>query len=283
MSTSKQILRIATHLAILPLLAGIAYSADVPVPIYSVTEAIALKKQDTRTIYVDTRNEKEFLAAHIPSSVNIPLHFVKAKAYLKGMKSILINQGYNLDQLHREGGILQQRGFDVAILAGGIAAWHQQGQPLESEDFGEQDFSLISGAALMHKNSGSFFSLMVDISAADQREEEKQSVFPGTVIRHPVRGKEDASKLFDVIRNHDLDARDSILIVENNGEYSQLKSLAKRCKPTVFFLKGGLQEYQRQLERQRAMLQPREKRLKKVGGCSSCPSALGQNRVKEKF
>ncbi|MCI5125263.1 MAG: hypothetical protein D3925_12510, partial [Candidatus Electrothrix sp. AR5] len=177
----------------------------------------------------------------------------------------------------------QQRGFEVVILAGGIAAWQQQGQPLESEDFGEQDFSLISGTALMHKNSGSFFSLLVDISAADQQENEKQSVFPGTVIRHPVRGKEDASTLLDVIRNHDFDARDSILIIENNGDYSQLESLTKRCKPAVFFLKGGLQEYQRQLERQRAMLQPREKRLKKVGGCSACPSASDQNKEKEEL
>jgi rhodanese-related sulfurtransferase len=270
-------------LTVLMLLAGAAYSADTPVPTYSVTEAIALKKQDSRAIYVDTRNEKEFLAAHIPSSINIPLHFVKAKMYLKGMKTILINQGYNLEQLRREGKVMQQRGFDVAVLAGGIAAWQQQGQPLENEDFGEQDFSLIPAVDLLHRNSSSFFSLLVDISLADQQEEEKQSVFPGTVIRHPVRGKEDASKLLDVIRNHDLDERDSILILEENGDYSQLKYLAQQCRPTVFFLQGGLKEYQRQLERQRAMLQPREKRLKKVGGCSSCPSGSGQNRGKEEL
>jgi rhodanese-related sulfurtransferase len=270
-------------LTVLLLPAGTAYSTDTPVPIYSVTEAIAMKKQEPRTIYVDTRREKEFLAAHIPSSVNIPLHFVKAKAYLKGMKTILINQGYNLEQLRREGGILQQRGFEVAILAGGIAAWHQQGQPFESESFTEQDFSLISGTELMQKNSSSFFKLLLDISVVDQQGAEKQSVFPGTVLRHPVSSKEDVARLLDVVEDHSLDERNSILILEENGDYSQLESLTKRCKPTVFFLKGGLQEYQRQLERQRAMLQPREKRLKKVGGCSSCPSALGQNRVKEKF
>ena len=271
----KQI--IPTTVLVLLLSVGTGYGAATDFPLYTVDEAITAKKGNPRTIYVDTRREEEFQTVRIPSSINIPIHFIKTKSYLKNMDIILLNQGYSLSQLQREGELLKDKGFRVMILAGGIAAWHQEGQRLEGDRFAMHALHHISAAELLSEASSSFVKLSVNISSAS-----KNNKILGESLHQAVNGAEDLPKLINSINSRGLDERSGVLIFNEKGDYSLLETLPKQCSPTIFFLNGGMEEYQLKAEQHLAMLQPKEQRIKTFGGCSTCPPASDISDIDKK-
>jgi rhodanese-related sulfurtransferase len=100
----------------------------------SVKEAIEIKKENPRTLLVDVRGEESFKKIHIPDSINVPLHFIKTKGYLKNIHVILVNRGYEQNRLLHQAELLNKKGFEIVVLSGGLAAWSQLGGKLTVRD-----------------------------------------------------------------------------------------------------------------------------------------------------
>lgn len=84
-------------------------------------------------VLVDIRSEDDFLRCRIPGSINIPLAFIKTKAFLKKKALVLVSQGYDQRYMKAECRRLKQGGFEAAILLGGIFAWRQAGGKLAGD------------------------------------------------------------------------------------------------------------------------------------------------------
>lgn len=233
----------------------------------SVKEAVSMKSNDPRTIFIDVRSEPDFESKRIPSSINIPLHFIRTKKYLKSMTLILVNQGYDPAPLFSTGLKLKEKGFQVFILAGGIAAWYQKGEKLQGKPFGESELSLVSGKELLKLRQGSFLKSFVNIARAPI-----EASFP-SFSHIPIQSPKSAEKLTEAITEQGLDDKTGLLIFNQSGDYSQSQFLLKDKAPTLFFLKGGFTDFIKHSKQLQASLQPRHQRIKTIGGCSTCPQA----------
>ncbi len=238
----------------------------------SVKEAIELKKEDPRTLLVDVRGEERFKKIHIPDSINVVLHFIKTKDYLRNMHVILVNRGYGQDRLLRQAEQLNKTGFETAVLAGGLAAWSQQGRKLTGSDPAAQSIlHTVDPSAFSAKD----FSRYIDISL---EETAGGSDLLSRAEHLSVTSLDDLSALVAVIDQVGQSPSDSVLLFNRNGEYELLEGLPGKCETTIFFLQAGSEGYDKVLLQQQAILEPKSERMKTIGGCKTCPPGNGENK-----
>jgi len=92
-------------------------------PIISVKEAINRMNTDSRTIFIDVRNNKDYTMEHIPKSINIPLKNFQTGQYIlsKAYKYIVYcDHGGASMQVAIQ---LAKENFSVETLAGGFAEY----------------------------------------------------------------------------------------------------------------------------------------------------------------
>ena len=201
---------------------------------------------------------------HIPTAINIPLHFIKTKAYLKDMNVILVSYGFNPEKLVSEQKRLSVQGFNTHILAGGIAAWQQQGQTL----MGHPNSSYLHLAPARNFLPGlhsALFKLFIDSST------KPGAALTATSINVPTSSPEEMPQLHEIIKQAGLSEQEAVLIYNQDGDYTHLQEIAKDCRPTIFFLAGGMTALNAATEQSQAMLESKESRTKKIGGCATCP------------
>jgi rhodanese-related sulfurtransferase len=87
--------------------------------------ADAFKKyQQGQLVIVDVRRSDAFSHYRIPGSINLPLHQVRHKAFLKAKQLLLVNDGKSYRQLESVAQALENSGFNkVSLLDGGLPAW----------------------------------------------------------------------------------------------------------------------------------------------------------------
>jgi rhodanese-related sulfurtransferase len=232
----------------------------------SVKEAIEIKKENPRTLLVDVRGEESFKKIHIPDSINVPLHFIKTKDYLRNMHVILVNRGYGQNRLLHQAELLNKKGFEIVVLSGGLAAWSQQGGKLTGSDFaGESVLHNVDPAAFSEKD----FSRYIDISPGETA---GNSGLLSRAEHLPVISSHDLSALAAVIDQAGQSPLASVLLFNRNGAYSLLEGLLDECQTTIFFLQDGSEGYDKVLLQQQAILEPKSERMKTIGGCETCPS-----------
>ncbi|MCL7489838.1 MAG: rhodanese-like domain-containing protein, partial [Desulfobulbaceae bacterium] len=239
----------------------------------SVTDVNNLLQHNSSAILVDIRDEESFMRTRIPGSINIPTSFIKTKKYLTGMKVVLVDEGYRLMELLPEITRLNNNGFDVSILAGGIAAWHQSGGEFAGDRFDLERFHYIPA----HYVAGLRLPLLktwVDISPQQNNDDELNL---SEIIHIPVRETRDIQKIVNSVNNN-ADSFSAVLIFNADGNYESVASLSELSGSTIFYLKDGLAGYKKAINQQQVMLQARSMRLKTVGGCSTCSEAQEKSK-----
>lgn len=237
----------------------------------SVKEAVEAKKADFRIVLVDVRGEEDFKKIHIPGSINMALHFVKTKSYLKNMHVILVSYGYGQAHLLHQAELLNIKGIKAEVLAGGLAAWAQQGENLTGTD--AADHSTLRNVDPASLSEEDFFRY-IDVSTEIK---DGNSHILSRAEHVPVRSPADISALAAAIDEQGQSALDSVLLFNRNGDYRMLEGLPGKYQSTLFFLEKGSEGYNKILIQQRAILEPKSKRIKTIGGCETCPSA-GETR-----
>lgn len=87
-----------------------------------------------KAVLVDVRDAASFSRYRIPGSLNIPLHAVKTKAFLRAESIVLVDVGHVTGVLEAGCAELKRAGFaSVAILQGGLHSWRAGRGALEGE------------------------------------------------------------------------------------------------------------------------------------------------------
>ncbi len=233
----------------------------------SVKEAIETKKNNPLALLVDVRGEGDFKKIHIPESINVPLHFIKTKGYLRNMNVILVAQGYSNSRLLQQAELLNKKGIETVVMAGGLAAWSQQGGNLMGSDFTDHTILHSVNPAWFSKTE---FSRYIDISSEKIAGD---SDLLSEAEHVPVTSVHDLPVLAAAIDEPGQSPFATVLVFNRYGEYSLLEDLPDKCLTTLFFLQEGREGYDEMLLKQRAILAPKSKRMKTIGGCSTCPPA----------
>ncbi|MEW5801614.1 MAG: rhodanese-like domain-containing protein [bacterium] len=227
------------------------------------------KKQEI--ILIDVRDSQEFEKLRIPGSLNIPLFALKTKAFLKSKPLVLVNEGYTYSQLEQECKKLKGSGSSaVSILKGGLQQWMRKGGAFEGDLSFQGRLNKIPPWIFFQERNYDDW-IVVDVS--ESRKSHVQSLLPEAVhIPFSDNNTEEFfSRLTTLINERKGNLFYSVLILNDKGEYGEVEKIAqKKDIENIFYLSGGLEEYQSFLQQQALIWQPKAENKKKVEKCRSC-------------
>jgi len=92
--------------------------------LYIRLEAALQKYQQGDLTIIDVRRPEQFSQFRIPKSINLPLHQLRHKTFLKSKALLLVNDGRSYLQLESTAEALENSGFhSVSLIDGGLPAW----------------------------------------------------------------------------------------------------------------------------------------------------------------
>lgn len=119
-------------------------------------KTVLRQQEQGKAVLVDVRDAESFSRYRIPGSLNIPLHAVKTKAFLRSESIVLVDQGHVSAALEAGCSELKRAGFSsVAVLRGGLRAWYADRGPLEGEARSADDLDRLMPAELFAERTRS--------------------------------------------------------------------------------------------------------------------------------
>jgi rhodanese-related sulfurtransferase len=238
---------------------------------FAITPAAVLYKlkQKQKITLIDVRNPEDFERLHIPGSLNIPLHAVKTKVFLKSFPVVLISAGFHYSALQNECRRLVDLGFKAFILDGGLPAWKRKGSRLVGNPFALEDMKTVSARVfLREKNCKN--TLVIDISPV-QTEISRQLMPYSRHIPVSAEPGEWLRKLNRIITDHKKQPFLSVVVFSETGDgYGRANKILADLSVNVFFLESGVTGYKRYLEDLMLSWLPRDSRIKTNRKCKTC-------------
>jgi len=220
---------------------------------------------------IDVRNTSEYKALHIPGALNIPLHFVKTKAFLKSSPMVLVDQGLSFHRLSSACRELRKNGFDARILDGGMNAWRSRKGPMVGESVRQMEYCRISPADFFIEKDDTKH-IVCDVSAT--RSPASVQLMP-YAVHLPLGGSPDrrVAALEKFRRAHARNGNATLLVVNENGAgYRSLSGALDRAGfNNVFYLDGGVNAYGKYLEGLSLSWRPQKERMVTQARCGECP------------
>jgi rhodanese-related sulfurtransferase len=224
--------------------------------------------QSASVVRVDVRSPDDFEKARIPNTLNIPLHAVKSKQFLKNLTFVLINAGENYRTLEEEAIKLKSLGFfNVKILAGGMSAWRDAGGRIDGDPVILSQLNEISPRDF---NIDSSYDDWILINTSSLKPVAKDSIFSqATHIPFNNNQEKFVNQVQSTIFPRDDNPLPFVLILNSNGDYGHIKYALRDAELTnIFYLSGGIEAYRDFLEKQVMLLNPGGK---KTTECETCP------------
>ena len=235
-------------------------------------------KQKQKITLIDVRNPENFTRLHIPGSLNIPLHAVKTKVFLKSFPVILINEGFHYSPLVSECRQLKDMGFKAYILDGGLLTWNRKGGRLGGDLFALEDMKSVTPRVFLrekdYKNT-----LVIDISPV-QTEISKQLMPFSVHIPVSADPGEWFRKLDRIITSHKDYPFLSVVVFNETGEgYGSVNNILAGAGANAFYLQGGVGGYNRYLEDLMLSWRPWDSRIKTNRKCGTCVEEIEENII----
>lgn len=221
-------------------------------------------------ILIDVRRAEDFQSTRIANSINMPLHFIKTKPYLKNRRIIIVSRGYDSSRLEQESERLKDAGFtNVSILKDGLTGWLHAGGELAGDPFAIKKIPFVSPAHYFRERH---LDNQVVINAGGPKYSQDKNILPDAVlVSHSVQSDLFVEIIGNIITQEEKKGRNTTLIVNDDGDYGEIQQRFKEAGiKGVFYLKGGLRGYKAFLHRQAALRQPNEIQAKQ-SVCSTCP------------
>ena len=230
-----------------------------------------LSSKHEKQIFVDVRSKKIFRLCHIPGSLNIPLHELKHKPFLKQKNLVLINNGGNYAGLQRVCHKLVESGFrQAAVLVGGLTAWRDVGGELVGDPFAIEKIDELAPAAYF---ADRLYDDWLVVRIVKNGQQVDDTIFPGAVTLNDSEGL--IGLLGREIRTASPDLSTLFtLLVNDDGNYRELKKKIHRAGITnIFYLQGGVNAYATFLKNSRLTNTSLTSKSTshKVKRCRSCP------------
>jgi len=233
-----------------------------------VTADIVAKQTKSGSVtLVDVRLAEDFEKFRIPGALNIPLHLLKTKSFLKTANIVLVNEGRSSRDLEESCRALKQAGFSrVSILDGGLHAWHERKQPVEGDPLVSRSFNKLKTSELFFERAYDDW-VAINLSAAsgpDSRQALK--ALPRKVVTLKTAGKTvPTTEIRNAIRAQRLANPNAkiAIIADTDAIYSKLEQELRGSEYVgVFYLAGGLAAYQQHVAMQVAIRHEADKPAK---------------------
>jgi len=241
-------------------------------PAFAISAAAVfhkLKENQSITL-IDVRGKDQFEAVHIPGSINIPLYAVKTKTYLKSTPLILINEGYHYEPLERECAYLRKAGFQAWILFGGLYSWRQKGGLLQGDHFKQGELNKVPPPIFFTERA---YEDWIIIDMAPTKNAKASSLIPrSTHIPFSNKTAVFTATLQKTIAQRKGNPLRSLIFFNEKGEgYDTVERVLHKADYEVFFLKGGLEAYNRFVTNLALIRQARENAKRTIKRCINCP------------
>lgn len=238
----------------------------------SVESVVQRSREKQGITLVDVRKGSEFEKFRVPGSIHIPLFAVKTKPFLKPRPLVLINEGYSYHQLEQECARLRGSGCKAWILNGGLYYWRQKGMPLMGDALAMKGLNRMPPQDLFKERDYENW-LMIDISPSIRSR--SRSLIPRLIsVPYRKNEREFIAALNRMIGQHKAHYRlISVLICSEKGEqYHKVeKILQKTTFGNAFFLRGGIEAYEKFLQLQAMIKNAAHSSNNALRRCTSCP------------
>lgn len=215
-------------------------------------------------VLVDIRSPEEFERLRIPGSINVALHALKTKAFLKAQPFVLVNAGFQWGNLEDECRRLRKIGFKPSILVGGLVAWRNQDGPLEGDQLLFASYRLVPAHLLFDEKD---YGNLQAVEVADKSSPDAIKLIPGAMH---VKNIESLKKF---VEKKDPNYCILVLFNEHGDSYEKFYvALKKAGISSAFFLDGGLSGYRKFMENTALSWKSKEERIITFGACNSCGS-----------
>ena len=287
----KQLIILMRLASLILLLFGFAYSAlgasktivsakprdpiNVSIKQYDASFAVTPKvvfyklKYKKGVTLIDIRSPQDFERLRIPGSMNIPLHFIKTKTFLKATTIVLIHAGFSYSRLISECRRLKALGFKISILDGGLSVWHRKGGWLVVDLLALNEMRTISPREFLPESRYRNVFL-IDISP-DQTAESIRILPHAVHLPNLIHSSSSQNSFQQMIKARKNQPFQSIMVFSSTGEgYAETKRMMDRKRINAFFLQGGLAAYNQYLENLALSWQSRDSRTRAVSNCKRC-------------
>jgi len=217
-------------------------------------------------LLVDVRLAAAHQAVRIPGSINMALHEIKTKKFLRDKFLILVNHGSGYRKLERTCQELIEDGFSrVAILEGGLNNWQAHGGKIEGDPLAIETVDQITAQDFFQDAIYDDWTIV----ALGQPDNASPAWFNDTETVTGTREIWPAKAIASFLAQPGRPSQPYILVVTDNGEnlLDLKQQIAKAEQTNVFFLKGGMEAYQSFIESQARM----GNRKTKEPQCGLCP------------
>ena len=213
---------------------------------------------------VDTRTADEFNKYRIPGSLNIPLHTVKTKAFLKSQAFLLVNESHTSGDLETACTNLKREGYNkVGVLQGGLFLWHARGGILDGDTVAARRLSTIRPAELVQELPLKDW-LIIDVS--NRKNPAMKKHFPGAISIPWTRDHKNDKALLATMNS--AGTRRILVVDETSDTYAGIEGQVGAQRKDTIYLEGGLLEYLKYQREQIAMWKKRDEPAKRKG-CSA--------------
>ncbi len=229
----------------------------------SVNEVGEINNSDI--VLVDVRNEREFSKFHVRNAINVPLHSVKTKNFLRTKHIVLMNEGYDHNPLDIECHNLTELGFStVYVLDGGLLAWNNFA-PLKGDSLEIKKLNQLSPRNFESIRENRRW---VVASKAPVSEEDKSLLSGVETIEFKDDKRAFRSAFYTLLEKMDDPDKYGIIVVNDRHEdnASIERALQGSGIPNVFYLAGGLKNYKRYMVNHKAALA----RVETMGHVKTC-------------
>jgi rhodanese-related sulfurtransferase len=235
----------------------------------SVTAAMFGHK-DHRLILIDVRSRKAFDRCHIPGTLNIALHAIKTKPYLKTKPLVLVNNGYVVGPLAAACNHLNRNGYRASIMTGGLPAWSAKGGRLNGDLFARRDLNHISPQRFHQENT---YGHHIRIDASDRHDPQSRNLIPAAQHLALLAGEQGIDRLKSLMEKETAGPFTTLVVFTATGKENQRiqRRLAEAGIGQAFFLHGGWQAYKRHVDRLVLARRPKHERRVRSPGCPTCP------------
>jgi rhodanese-related sulfurtransferase len=225
----------------------------------AVSVADAQQRHSTaQATLIDVRLPAHFQRYHIPGSLNIALHTMKTKAFLKHTPLILVNEGSMAAVLAQACQELRQQGFtQVSVLDGGLRAWREAHGALVGDIFAQRALNYVTPEELFGERGDADW-LVLDFS--DGRRQHVYQWLPPHIERiaqtaHTSPDAHRAALRATVAQHRQRAPHLKVLVTSDTDEDYGLitASIQQAGLDHVLYLGSGLQGYEEYLAKRMAM------------------------------
>lgn len=210
--------------------------------------------------FVDVRSPAEFERYRIAGSINIPLHLVKTKEFLKKIPVVLVNDGRSTTELEKTCSELKQAGFErVSVLDGGLFTWSANKRALEGDPVEQTKLNRMSAAELFEERSKPNLSV-IDVST-QKKDKEITSWLPAKVVAVPFKAKLKGDSIARIsaaiFQQRKKNPQGKLLLIaDDDNIYEQIDAKLNKsgvAASNILRLDGGIKAYRERVKDQLAV------------------------------